>query len=252
MLSSKPFFLVVVLAQFIVPLLPAFGIGTTIGERAVSDGIPPELPTGVFFSIWGVIFLGLVLTAAMHWRTPSYTSTRIAPPLLMAALGNLIWMFSGQSIGHVGLDFLLILPIAFFTWEAAYRLDQAGNYDGTARSILHGLTVGLFAGWLTVAVSISVPDLGRWLLGRGASDAVWQSLWMTLIPASVMAFVFANYVSRNGWYFVALGWGLLGIVANNWDRLGTHALAIATALVGLYILLRRIRFGARGSYPAKS
>lgn len=252
MLSSKPFFLIVVLAQFFVPLLPTFGIGATIGERAVAEGIPPELPTGVFFSIWGVIFLGLVLTAALHWRAQSYTSTRIAPPLMMAALGNLIWMFCAQSVGSVALDFLLLLPIAFFTWEAAYRLDQAGDYDGTPRSILHGLTVGLFAGWLTVAVSISVPDVGRWLLGRGASDAVWQSLWMALIPASVMALVFANYVSRNGWYFVALGWGLLGIFSNNWDRLETHALAMVTALVGLYILLRRIRFGASGSYPVKS
>jgi len=252
MLSSKPFFLAVVLAQFLVPVLPVFGIGMTIGDRAVADGIPPELPTGVFFSIWGMIFLGLFLTAVLHMRSSDYTSTRIAPPLTLAAFGNLIWMVSAQSLGFAWLDFLLLLPIAFFTWEAAYRLDRAGNFDGTPRSILHGLTVGLFAGWLTVAVSISVPDIGRWLLGRGVSDAVWQSLWMTLIPASVLAFVFANYVSRNGWYFVALAWGLFGVVVNNWLRLETHALAIAAALIGLYILLRRVRFGARGSYPAKS
>ena len=97
-----------------------------------------------------------------------------------------------------------------------------------------------------------MPDVARWLLGRAPSDNVWQSLWLTLIPASVLAYVFANYVSRNGWYFVALAWGLFGIVVNNWTRLGTHALAIAAAIIGLYILLRRIRFGARGSYPAKS
>lgn len=252
MLSSKPLFLVIVLAQFFVPLLPQFGFGISIGDRAVADGIPPELPTGVFFSIWGIIFLGLVLTAALHIRAENHASRRIAPPLMLAALGNLIWMLSAQSLGLVWLDFLLLLPIAFFTWEAAYRLDQTQSFDGTPRSVLHGLTVGLFAGWLTVAISISVPDVARWLLGRAPSDNVWQSLWLTLIPASVLAYVFANYVSRNGWYFVALAWGLFGIVVNNWTRLGTHALAIAAAIIGLYILLRRIRFGARGSYPAKS
>lgn len=252
MLSSKPLFLIVVLAQFLVPLLPSIGVGLPIGERAIAAGIPPELPTGVFFSIWGVIFLGLVVTAALHLRSPTFTSSRIAPPLTLAAIGNLIWMLSAQSLGIVWIDFLLLLPIAYYTWEAAYRLDQAGDYDGTPRSILHGLTVGLFAGWLTVAVSISVPELGRWMFGQGASDAVWQSLWLALVPAALMAFVFANFVSRNGWYFVALGWGLLGIVTNNWMRLETHALAIAATLIGLYILLRRIRFGARGSYPAKS
>ena len=197
-------------------------------------------------------WLMLLISATLHWRDETHASARIAPPLMLAALGNLVWMFCAQSLGLVWLDFLLLLPIAFFTWEAAYRLDRTATYDGTLRSILHGLTVGLFAGWLTVAVSISVPDLGRWLLARGVSDMVWQSLWMALVPATVLAFVFANYVSRNGWYFVALAWGLLGIVVNNWARLGTHALAIATAIIGLIILLRRLRLGARGSYPAKS
>lgn len=251
MLKSKPLFLLIVLAQFIVPLLPQFGIGESIGDRAVVAGIPPELPIGIFFSIWGIIFTGLVLTAVLHWRAESHASQQIAPPLMLAALGNLVWMFSAQGLGIVWLDFILLLPIAFFTWEAAYRLDRTQAYDGTPRSILHGLTVGLFAGWLTVAVSISVPDLGRELLGRGPSDAVWHSLWMTLIPATIFATVFASYVSRSGWYFVALGWGVLGIVVNNWVRLDTHALAIAAAIVGLYILFRRIRFGASGSYPAK-
>ena len=83
------------------------------------------------------------------------------------------------------------------------------------------------------------------------SDAVWQSLWLSLLPAAGMAYVFATYVSRNGWYFIAVAWGLFGILVNNWARLGTHALAIATAFIALVVIYHRIRFGARGSYPAK-
>jgi len=239
------------LAQFSAPLLPLMGAGETIGARAVAEGIPPELPTGVFFSIWSVIFIGYLVMAILHVRAPDHVTRQLVGPLTLAGLGNAIWMVSAQSIGLIWLDFLLLLPIGFFAWEAAYRLDRTETYNGTLRSILYGVTTGLLAGWLTVAVSISVPDVGRWLLDRGPSDAVWQSLWMTLVPAVVLATVFANHVSRNGWYFVALGWGLLGIVVNNWARLGTHALAIAAAIVGAYILFRRIRFGASGSYPAK-
>lgn len=251
MFMSKPLFLLVALLQFLVPVLPQLGVGRSIGDRATANGIPPELPTGVFFSIWSLIFLGLLLIAILRFRSPDHTSERLAAPLLLATLGNIVWMLSAQGLGLVWLDFVLLFPIALFTWEAAYRLDRTGGYDGTPRSILYGLTVGLFAGWLTVAISISVPDLGRWIMGRGVSDAVWQSLWMTLLPALGLAYLFANHVSRNGWYFAALGWGLFGVVVNNWARLGTHALAIATAVIGAYILFRRIRFGARGSYPAK-
>jgi len=104
MLSSKPLFLVVVLAQFLVPVLPAFGVGVTIGERAVADGIPPELPPGVFFSIWGVIFLGLVLTAILHWRNPNYSTERIAPPLHFRSAGkfDLEAKCSNPGIGMAG------------------------------------------------------------------------------------------------------------------------------------------------------
>ena len=239
------------LAQFLAPLLPVLGMGETIGDRAIETGIPPELPTGIFFSIWSVIFVGFLLIGILHLRAPDHATQQVSGPLALAGFGNVLWMISAQSIGSVWLDFLLLLPIGFFAWEAAYRLDKTETYDGSLRSILYGVTIGMLAGWLTVAVSISVPDVGRWLLGRGPSDGVWQSLWMALVPATILATVFANYVSRNGWYFVALAWGLLGIVVNNWTRLGTHALAIATAVLGIYILFRRVRFGASGSYPAK-
>ncbi len=243
--------LLVALAQFVAPLLPVLGFGQSIGARAVADGIPPELPVGVFFSIWSVIFIGFLVVAVRHWRKPDHVTRQLAAPLTLAGSGNVLWMVSAQSIGSVWLDLALLFPIGFFAWEAAYRLDRTGAYDGTMRSIVCGLTVGLLAGWLSVAISISLPDAGRALLGRGPSDAVWQSLWMALVPAVMLAIVFANYVSRNGWYFVALAWGLLGIIVNNWSRLGTHALALATAVVGAYVIFRRVRFGASGSYPAK-
>ncbi len=248
---SKLLLLLAAIAHFIAPALPAFGIGESVGSRAVADGIPPELPPGLFFTIWSVIFLGFLVIAILHLRSPDHATEQIAMPLALAGFGNVLWMLSAQSIGSVWLDFLLLLPILGFSWLAAQRLDQTGAYDGTGRSLLYGLTVGLLAGWLTVAVSISVPDVGRMLLDRGTTDNVWQSLWMALVPATLLAYVFANHVSRSGWYFVALGWGLLGIVVNNWDRLGTHWLAIVAAFIGFNILYRRMRFGARGSYPAK-
>lgn len=248
---TKLAFILVALGQFIAPALPALGLGKTIGSRAVAEGIPPELPTGIFFSIWSVIFIGFLITAILNWRAPDYVTERIAFPLMMAGLGNVLWMVCAQSFGWPWLDLILLAPILYFAWIAGYRLDQTNTYDGTARSILYGVTVGLLAGWLSVAVSISVPDFGRWALDRGPTDAVWQSFWMTFIPAVSLAFVFANYISRNGWYFVALGWGLTGIIVNNWTRTETHWLAITAAIIAINVLYRRMRFGARGSYPAK-
>lgn len=237
----------IAILQFAVPALPSMGVGKTNAERALAEGVPPELPLGVFFSIWGIIFLGFLVTAIWANTKPDHTANKIAAPLALAGVGNIVWMLSSQMIGSVYLDFIILLPILFCIWEAAHRLDRNGSYDGTPRSILHGLTVGLFAGWLAVAVSISVPDVVREVLGRGTSDYVWQSLWMALIPATLLAWVFASRVSKNFWFFIALGWGLLGIMTNNWMRLETHALAIATFVLGFIVVGRRLRYGARGS-----
>ena len=57
MKSGTPLLLLAVaILQWLAPLLPLSGHGRTIGAQAVEEGMPPELPPGVFFSIWGVIF----------------------------------------------------------------------------------------------------------------------------------------------------------------------------------------------------
>lgn len=248
---SSWFLLLVAIAQFCAPLLPAMGIGQSIGDRATAAGLPPELPTGIFFSIWGIIFLGFLGIAVLSLLRRSYPIQKIAMPLALAGLGNVIWMISAQSLDLSWLNFVLLIPILLCIWEAAHRLDRIGGFDGTPISLLLCLTIGLFAGWISIAVSISVPDLVRGILGRGASDFVWQSLWLALVPALVLAWLFASRVSRNFWYFVALAWGLTGIIVNNWFRLETHALALAVTALGAYALFRRVRFGAKGSQAAK-
>lgn len=245
MLLARYALLIVAVLQFAAPALPALGIGETIGDRATGAGIPPELPLGVFFSIWGIIFTAYLGVAILALAKPNHVYDRISGPLALAGLGNVVWMISAQSLGYSWLDFVLLFPILFFAWEAAHRLSRIGGFDGTGRRLLICLTVGLLAGWLSVAVSISGPELLRDLLGRGPTDAPWQSLWMALVPAAVLAILFARCVSASLWYFVALGWGLFGIIANNWWRTEMHFLAIAAGVVGLIVIRARLKMGAQ-------
>ncbi len=234
------------LLQIFAPVLPLMGLGESIGDRAVAEGIPPELPLGIFFSIWSLIFLGYLIVAVLAWRDPDSLPKGIAAPLALAGLGNAAWIISARLFGLPWLDFLLLIPILLMAWEVSQRLDLTQPDPAWQRRVLDG-TAGLLSGWLTVAVSISVPDVVRWALEWGPSDHIWYSLWLTLIPAALLAWLFASRFSRSWWYFAALSWGLVGIIANNWLRTETHALAIATFIVGAYVLRRRWRFGARGA-----
>ena len=239
--------LVVALLQWSAPLLPIAGIGDPVGAQARESGIPPELPPGIFFSIWSVIFTLYLVFAALAVFSPSYLERHLGPPLLAAGTGNVVWMLSAQMIGSEWLNFLLLLPIVWFSWIAAHRLHLMGGWDGTGRRLIALSLSGLLAGWSSVAVSISVPRIVRMTAGLEATDQVWLSLWCALIPAGLMAWAFAARVSRSLWFFAALGWGLSGIVVNNWTRTGLHGLAIMTAVFGLYVLWRRLRDGARSA-----
>lgn len=240
-----PLLLIAAILQWAAPLLPLAGIGETVGSQAREGGIPPELPLGIFFSIWSVIFTLYLVFAALAVFNRSYLEEHVGPPLLAAGTGNVVWMLSAQMIGNEWLNFALLLPIVAFSWIAAHRLHLMGGWDGTRRRLVALALAGLLAGWSSVAVSISVPRLVRMMAGLEASDHVWLSLWCALLPAGFFAWAFAARISRNLWFFAALGWGLTGIVLNNWTRTGLHGLAIVAAVFGLYVLWRRLRYGAR-------
>lgn len=240
--------LAVAIAQWIVPLLPQLGNGSPIGTEAREGGIPPELPPGLFFSIWSVIFALYAVFALTALLKPTYLERTLAVPLLLAGAGGVVWMLAAQTISNEWLNFLLLLPILLFSWEAAHRLHRMGGWDGTWRRLVAGALTGLFSGWITVAVSISLPRLVRMVRDLGPTDHVWQSLWIALVPAALLAWLFANRVSRSLWFFAAFAWGLAGIAVNNWARTGTHWLAIMTVLLGLYVLWRRLAYGARPAF----
>ncbi len=212
-----------------------------------SSFFPPERVLPIFQSIWGAIALLYLAFAVVANLKPEHVADRLSAPLALAGLGCVVWMVSAQMFSLAWLEMLILIPVLLCAWEAAYRLDVIGGFDGTGRRLLTCTLVGLLAGWLVITFATSLPEFGRSLLGRGVTDAVWHSLWLALIPIAALAWLFASKVSRNVWFFTALGWGLLGIAANNWLASETHGLAIAAIIVAWIVLGRRLRYGASGS-----
>jgi hypothetical protein len=227
-------------------LAPVLGIGAPIGN-ATRNLTLPEQPLPAFFSIWSVIFLVYILFAIACLRAREPWMDRIAVPLAWAGVFNVIWMFSAQLVAVQPLDFLLLFPIALASWMAAFRMDRLRETGWSPKKALADCVAALLAGWITVAIAISIPLTVRSLTSLGATDAPWQMLWLTLAPAGLAAWMFARYVSRSWWYFIALGWGLAGIVLNNWYVTGMNWLAIMTGLVLAILICLRLFRGADGS-----
>jgi len=234
-------FLVIALVQ---PLAGRFsqltGLGQSIGARAREGGIPPELPLGIFFAIWGVIFLIYFVCAILSFGAPRGSAIdRAATPLVLAGAGNIAWMLSSQLVGNRLLDLALILLLLGLTLWAMGRAAA-----GHGRSLIVNAETGLLAGWLTAASAISFAPAIRPFLEHGVSDAVWGYASLTA-GVALIGFILAwTRVARNRFYVIALGWGLLGLVLNNLQRTELDLIGwmFAALLAGVILATRPDRW----------
>ena len=216
-------------------LAPAFGVGTSIGARAVGAGIPPELPPGIFFSIWSVIFLLYGVAAFRAWQAPSSPVIRAAAwPLVAAGVGNVSWMVFEQLSGIDIVSWLLLLPIlaaAVIAHRAARRAPGSDVLDHCVRA-----EAGLLAGWLSAATCVALPPAIRAITGDGATDAVWLYASAALVTALTLAFAVRRIAGAGPFYLAALGWGLAGISTNNLTRTGLDLIGWMFVIVGIIAL----------------
>lgn len=248
-LVMKLILIIVAILQFVVAGVPrAAGWTDGVGARVMSEGIRPELPPGLFFAIiWNVIFLLYLFHAVRAARGPNYTDDQMTRPLLAVGGMLLVWMVAAQFVQNLWLDLILLFPVLALAWACARRIDQLDGFDGTGARLVLCAFAGLLSGWVTTAVSISIPEAVAEILGHGASDYVWRYLWLTLGCASLIAYAFTRWISRSLWYFVGLGWGITGVAVNNICRLDMPLLGYVAILVGIFIIYRRLSKGARGS-----
>lgn len=241
--------LAIAIGQFLAAGVPqAMGWGQGLAARAETGGIPAELPLGLFFAIiWNIIFLLYLVNAALTAQRGTYARRQIGKPLLAAGALNIVWMLSAQFIASLWLDLFLLFPVMAAAWEASRRLDRIGGYDGTNERLLLCAVTGLLSGWISVAVTISIPDAARDLLGHHASDFVWPYLWLTFGVGAAIAYTFTRHISRSLWYFIAFGWGVAGIAVNTLTRLDMPLLGYAAIAFAILVLYARLTRGADGA-----
>ena len=251
MQKQRPFILILLalLQPLSGALAPLAGIGTPIGN-ATRDLGAPEQPLPVFFSIWSVIFAAYLAFALFLLLRREPWMERIAMPLAIAGLMNVVWMLSAQLIVSQPLDFVLLFPIGAAAWVSAWQFDRMRGMGGSIAKLTADMTTGLLSGWITVAAAISIPLTIRHFSTLGATDQPWLMLWATLVPAALAAWVFTRFISRSLWFYVALGWGLLGILLNNWTITDMNWLAIMTGVVTVIVLYLRLTRGAHGAVQA--
>lgn len=197
------------------------------------------VPAGYVFSIWGLIYLGLIVFS-IYQALPAQKDTellkKISPAYWIVSLANIAWIL----LWHY--EFFTLTLLAMFTILATlisiYRQLSVSNsgHEGSQNWFVR-LPFGIYLGWISVATIANVSQVlfssgwGGW----GISDAAWAVI---LISIATVLGLLMLWRERETPYVLVLVWAFIGIaqkqsasslVANTaWITGGLLVLAVIT------------------------
>ncbi|PVA10989.1 hypothetical protein DC366_04180 [Pelagivirga sediminicola] len=231
--------LIAAIAFALSPLLaPGFG-GFDANQFPIPQIEPPVQPAGYAFSIWGLIYLWLILGAAYGlWKRrddANWAAMRL-PQVLTLAVGA-VWLPVAQS-SAVWATVLIWIMWGFAIW-ALVRAPRGGGSDAW----LGRAPVALYAGWLTAASSVS---LGLMAAGYGGMDPVVAAMLALLIALALTAAI-ARIRPDAIAYPIGVIWALIGVCVQNAQSGATSVLILAA--VGAALLAAQAVLNLRRTPP---
>lgn len=206
------------------------------------------VPAGYVFSIWGLIYLGL-LGYAIYQALPSQAENprlrSIDGLFVLSAAANIAWIFLWHyllfPLTLVAMVTLLLTLIAIYL-----RLRRTDAAVSKAERWLVRVPFSIYLGWISVATIANVTQVLFYLdwNGWGISEVAWAIVMLVVgvILAGIMAFN-----ERDPAYVLVFVWAYAGIGVAQADETYVAITAWgATAMLALLALLA-IALGMRKS-----
>lgn len=182
----------------------------------------PAQPAGWAFSIWGLIYLGLILASGRALLQPERTPEwgRVAWPLGISLLIGVFWIEAATRAPVLATAMILAMAAS-----AIIAMLRAGHEWPQL------LPLGLYAGWLTAAsgVAVSVVLTGYGLLSAGSAAI------LLLVAVLVTALAVAALRPAAWGYRAGVIWALIGVIAANVPA--NDWLVVAICGVGIILLI---------------
>ncbi|MEI4470738.1 hypothetical protein [Frigidibacter sp. MR17.24] len=196
-------------------------------DFAYSIADPPVQPAGYAFSIWLVLFAGLIWHGwrGMTARAAAPDWDRIRPAMIVAVLMAALWL----NVAAL----LPLLATAMILGMAGCAVAALLRTAPTAEPALRW-PVAAFAGWSTAAAGVAVGVVAG---GMGLVSAFLAAL--TILLALLIIGIAVALRARSALYAGVLAWALFGIFVGNlgsapavrWGALAGAGIMIAVALI---------------------
>lgn len=220
--------------------LPLNGMDT----RTISDMFPNFFtPAGYVFSIWGVIYLGLLAFTIYHSLPAQRTNPRLRGLGWLFILSNLFnssWIFAWHYL-LFPLSWVLMLGI-LGTLLAFFVRMGVRPFNTTERWTIH-VPFSIYTGWISVATiantTILLQDLG--FSGGPLPEPVWSVVVM-VVGTAIAAYILLT--RQNVAYGAVFVWAFVGIaVKYSATALVAYTAGVLAGVILVLVLLAAVRGG---------
>ena len=231
--------ILVLVATFAVIAFNAFaamGYINDVTPAAISDKYPTVLtPAGYAFSIWTLIYIGLIAFSVYQLLPKNAGSFRGVRPLyLVSCLLNCAWIY----FWHYD-QIAICLAIIFTLWAVLMLvIVRLSREEGTTSNLFTKIPLGIYAGWVTAATLVNFVILLSYLgvsFGRGT----WSAIGAALIMLAAAVAVIVRWRIKNYVFPLSIAWAATAIAVK---QSGNTAIVVAAAITVIICLIMTLSF----------
>lgn len=215
--------IIMVFVNYLANALPLGGKTTGAVSAEYSNVF---VPAGFTFSIWGIIYLMLIIFAVLQFYEPHKQATEAVSWLfIVSSVLNVLWLFAWHY-ERLGISvMIMLLLLASLIWinmrmsNLPYSLIKA--------------TFGIYLGWICIA---TIANVSAWLVSFnwpafGIAHETWAVI---MIAAGLLISAAAVFKFSNPFIALAVVWGFIGLSAKHQQ---TIPLVVWAALLSAGLLL---------------
>lgn len=202
-------FIITLVVNFMATNLPLNNV--TTGE--ISDLFDIYfVPAGYVFSIWGVIYLGLiayVVFQALPAQRADNRLRKIDGWFILVNIANAVWLFCWHYLQFV-LSVIIMLVILASLIKIFLELEIGETKNKGAWLWAVEIPFGTYLGWITVAAIANITQL-LYYVGWNGFGIDPQTWFVIILAAAVAISALMSFTRRNIPYALVLIWAFIGI-----------------------------------------
>ncbi len=207
------------------------------------------LPAGYVFSIWGLIYVGLI-AYAIYQSLPRQRENprlrRIGWPFVISCAANIIWLlFFHYNQFPLSMVAMLVLLAALI---AIYSLLGRNENVSTGERWAVRLPFSIYLGWITVA---TVANAAHVFVNAGWKGEPFGALaWLIIMYLVALALAaLVALTRRDVAYLLVLVWAFIGIAVNYSSMTGV---LISSIIASLLVAVLAVLIAARSLWQGKT